>query len=698
MRDEFIGQRVFVGTPAGTRRGRPDVGDQRLMACEEFVDLTDVVSQRLGGGINGGQAAADHDRRQAQLHVGDRVGLRRAGELQGHQEVACGAHAARQAVRNIEGGRFACADGQRDMVKAELPGVVNAQCATEAHAADQRELIAPLEQQAHDLQEILVPAHRDAVFGHAAEAGNRAGIEVFVQGVDVAHRRKRDARAVRVNARQRLRQRLDFQAVDRHDGVSVVHQMVSQRESRRACADHEHLAAAGRCRQGAPQIQRIPARQQRVDLETPGQLEHILERAGLGLGNVDRRLRLIDAGLHAVVADAMPGGGDHRIVDHHHRQRRDRQARALERMKLRDPLLERTSGQGIAEGIAPPGRRALAGRGLAQSCRAGVGALLVAQQAIVGLVKRTGQAGAGIGERKRRAIVIEPAPDLIGPDRGDAHAIVFIADGVLEQIERIDVRGMPKQHAVSVALATLIGGDRPGAVEARELQPVGMGRCIGLPAKHCLRKREFIEIFDQNRGAPVTIAGRPIADSRSAGDRRGKHRARSISIKTDQRLRRHAEQRLAFDEFPFDPVERIESGVRGSEQLECLGNAEEPCDEGVDMGADLDQQRRFSARVDRIGYLARVGVAPAQAGVGCPQTIDPSVVEALEPLALMQVLEAQAEIEDQAVQAAVRCHFSRYFSLSFTSFQVSASAAWGLARVMLGQFRDSSILSLMKCI
>ena len=90
----------------------------------------------------------------------------------------------------------------------------------------------------------------------------------------------------------------------------------------------------------------------------------------------------------------------------------------------------------------------------------------------MGLIKRAGQAGAGIGERKRRAIVIEPAPDLIGPDGRDAHAVVFVADGVLEQIERIDVRRMPKQHPVSVALAPRIGGDRPSTVKTGDFEPI----------------------------------------------------------------------------------------------------------------------------------------------------------------------------------------------------------------------------------
>ena len=55
------------------------------------------------------------------------------------------------------------------------------------------------------------------------------------------------------------------------------------------------------------QVERIPAREQAVDFESPRQLEHVLQRARLGLRNVDRLLLLVDARLHAVVADAVTG-------------------------------------------------------------------------------------------------------------------------------------------------------------------------------------------------------------------------------------------------------------------------------------------------------------------------------------------------------------------------------------------------------
>ena len=60
---------------------------ERLVAREEFLDLHRVVGERFGRRVDGGQAAADDHDRQADLQVGDRFALRRAGELQRHEEV-----------------------------------------------------------------------------------------------------------------------------------------------------------------------------------------------------------------------------------------------------------------------------------------------------------------------------------------------------------------------------------------------------------------------------------------------------------------------------------------------------------------------------------------------------------------------------------------------------------------------------------
>ena len=54
-------------------RASPSSRDQRLVAVERLLDLDRVVGQQLGGGVDAGQAAADHDRRQPHLQVRQRV-------------------------------------------------------------------------------------------------------------------------------------------------------------------------------------------------------------------------------------------------------------------------------------------------------------------------------------------------------------------------------------------------------------------------------------------------------------------------------------------------------------------------------------------------------------------------------------------------------------------------------------------------
>ncbi len=144
-------------------------------------------------------------------------------------------------------------------------------------------------------------------------------------------------------------QRLDLQPVDRHDGVAVIHQVVRQGEPGRPEADDQHLAAAVGTRQRTADVERVPARQQRVDLEAPGQAKHVLQDRRLGLRNIDRVLLLVDAGLHAVVADAMAGRRHHRIVDRDGRERAEHAALRAQRVHLADLLVQRTARQRHAE-------------------------------------------------------------------------------------------------------------------------------------------------------------------------------------------------------------------------------------------------------------------------------------------------------------------------------------------------------------
>ncbi len=121
--------------------------------------------------------------------------LRRAGQLQRHQEVGRRAHAGGEAVRQLEHRRPARARGDGDVIEAERERALGVERAAEAHAAEEREPVAALEQQPDDLEEILVPAHRDPVLGDAAESRHHAIVERLVERRGVADRRERHALA-----------------------------------------------------------------------------------------------------------------------------------------------------------------------------------------------------------------------------------------------------------------------------------------------------------------------------------------------------------------------------------------------------------------------------------------------------------------------------------------------------------------------
>ena len=225
--------------------------------------------------------------------------------------------------------------------------------------------------------------------------------------------RKGDARAVGRDAGEGRVQRLDLEAVDGDHRVAFVQQVVRQRVAGRAEAGDEHLTAARGARQEAAQLQRIPAGQQAVDLEAPGQLQHVLQDAGLGLGNVDRLLLLIDAGLHAVVADAVAGAGDHGVVDGGDGERRDRRGRrAWPRASPRSSL---PAGQPAR--LTSKSAFLEAAVAVLQALGAGVLALVMAEDAVVHVVEGLGQVHAGVGEGEAVAAAAAAPPAALAPKR-----------------------------------------------------------------------------------------------------------------------------------------------------------------------------------------------------------------------------------------------------------------------------------------
>ncbi len=241
--------------------------------------------------------------------------------------------------------------------------------------------------------------------------------------------------------------------------MPVIDQMVGQVEPGGPDPDDQHLVARLRLRQRASQIERVPPRQEAVDLEAPGQAEHVFQRAGLDLRDVDRVLALVDAGLHAIVADAVPGRGAERVVDRDDRQRADAVAARLDDVHLRDLLVERAAGKGDPEDALLEAPVLLV-----QPAAAAVLLLVVAPDAVIGLVHRAGEVGAGIGQPKavaRTPMILRQAQhrDTVALNRLDRHQMVHV-----------EPMRHPEQQPATVFLLAIRRQGCPGGVFERGFQ------------------------------------------------------------------------------------------------------------------------------------------------------------------------------------------------------------------------------------
>ncbi len=427
-----------------------------------------------------------------------------------------------------------------------------------------------------------------------------------------------DARAVRLHAGDRRIERLDLEAVDAHHRVAVVQQVVREGEARGAHADYQHALARRGLRKRTAQVERVPAREERVDLESPGQPQHVLQRARLRLGDVDRVLALVDARLHAVVADAVAGARRGRVVHHDHRERAHRPALALELVELRDALLERAAVQGYAEGALLEFDAAILRRFLLESLRARVLALLVAPDAVVGLVERARKLRAGI----RQAEAFAPT-DVVQGVNGIPRVRVCLHG---DQMERIHALGRVEQHAVAISPAALgrVRGPRAEALRGRERRRVR--RLFGEPCEHLLREQELVERAAQKR-RHFLFERRPV------------ERLRLVGL--------DLEHRPALHELALHAEERREAMVAVDEILPFLLDREERGDEAVEVRCDRDQQLRLGLALE--GVRARAGLAPAgvQEGLRVAQPGRERLVHARKTRGLVEILEREAEGEPE---------------------------------------------------
>ncbi len=407
MLEELVEYRQFLVVVACPHPVDAVTGHQDLVAIEDLLHLHRVVGEQLGGGIDGGQAPADDAGGQAHLQVGHGRALGGAGKLQRHQEIRGFANSANEIVLQIDDRRLAGTGSDGHVVEAEAPGIFDGQGSAEARAAVELEVPAPRERQINDLEKILVPAHGDAVFRHTAESGHHAFVQILVDGGEVTHHLGQELGI----AGELGGQGLDLERVDTDHRKAFVQQVVGEGVAGRAHTHHQHFLAVIRERHRAFHVQRVPARQQKIHFEAERHVQHIGQHVGFDLRNIHRRDLLVNAALHAVVADAVPGARAQRVVDHDQGERAEVVAIAFQHVRLGDLLLQRAADERHTERVDVQ----LAAL-VAHALGARVPIPVVAVDAVIDLVPDVAFAVALVGEREA---IAPPALLLVGRKRAD---------------------------------------------------------------------------------------------------------------------------------------------------------------------------------------------------------------------------------------------------------------------------------------
>ena len=360
------------------------------MALQQLLDLQHVIGLDFGCGIDGAESAANDQRRQPNLQIGQTVFFRGAGELKRHQKIAGLADAMRQVVFDLDHRRLAGTRSQGNVLEAQRPGIVYGHGAAETNATVNTKIAIACQRQVNQFEKVLVPAHRDAVLGHTTEAGHDAFIQGFIQIAYVFDGQGNPAS----RSDPCCIKRLDFQTVDSHHTEPRLQQVVRQIEPCRPRADAENSCAVVRQRIGAASIERVPAGEEIIYFEAPRPVQDIGQDPRLDLRNIDRILLLVNAALHAVVADAVAGGRHQGIVDHDHRQRTQRIGVQLQRMRFRYALFQRATGEFHAQRIGAKPAILL----VRKSLGAEVTFMVMAVNAVMHLVHRFAQIEARVSQ------------------------------------------------------------------------------------------------------------------------------------------------------------------------------------------------------------------------------------------------------------------------------------------------------------
>ena len=398
----------------------------------------------------------------------------------------------------------------------------------------------------------------------------------------------------------------DLEPVDGHDRVAVILKMMGKAEAGGAGAHHQHAAPGRRARHGVRQVEGIPPGQQAVDLEPPGQGQNVFQRTGLDLRNVDRFLFLIDAGLHAIVADAMTRGGGERVVDHDDREGGKTVSAGLQQVHFADLLVERTSRQGDAMGRGAEGRALL----LQQTLRAAVLALVVTEDAVVGVRHRLCEIHSLVGQR-------ETFPGTQVHGRGGQHgdAVPDLGD---HRHQAVGIRSLGQAEEGTLAIPQHSGTRTCGpcreSFRTGDLFPVA--RFVLEPVENGPREGKLVEV-PADQGLDVTREGLAIDGI-------------DVFFEPDACGAPAHEDKLAL-------IDRIKVPARRALAVKFAGHPEEFADEFLHKGAKVDEELGVFLLGEVPGCCPGAHQPVEERHVVALQRLAEGVVEAHEPVTTVEV-------------------------------------------------------------
>ncbi len=261
----------------------------------------------------------------------------------------------------------------------------------------------------------------------------------------------------------------------------------------------------------------------------------------------------------------MAGRRDHWIVQRDHRQCADSHAFGLEFLEFGDAFFQRATRQRHAEHGFLECRPDFRGRGLfLQSVRAGILFLLMAPDAVIGLVQGTDQIGAGVRES-------EPvAPTHMG-ERVHGNAVLVVRFD-RHQALKIELLRQLEQYARMMLVLSLPGMHRPGRIAQRCIDFVRVGTFLLQPGRYVTRKRQFAEI----RIEPCSELGFEPG-----------------SVEPGSGLRLVGVDGLALHEQPLAGIQRSKFEMTRRQCVDFVFDAEQARDEIVEMTGYRDQEFRF---------------------------------------------------------------------------------------------------------